>query len=434
MAKREKIQRTAKVIGDIKIFDQLHPNQPAKLRKTEEWKPKAGKKTKRAEKSHKKSASGKKAAGKKKSAQPTKRREKKAAAKAVEETAPATSKSVKGSQLDQLKKMTTVVIDTGDFNLIKDFKPTDATTNPSLLLAACKMPEYDNLIKEAIEYGLKSCRKNSKGGEQELITTICDKLAVIFGTKILDIVPGYVSTEVDARLSFDTEATIHKAQKIIQMYDEVGVKKDRILIKIASTWEGIEAARRLQRQGISCNLTLLFNFYQAVACAQAGVTLISPFVGRILDWYKASTGKDYKPEEEPGVHSVTRIYNYFKKYNHKTYVMGASFRNKGEIINLAGCDRLTIAPKLLEELSSSTEKVTKLLDKTKAKKEFKEKAVTVLEPLFRWEMNQDAMATEKLSEGIRKFSEDLVALEDIIKLRLAEYLNAKPSKKSKKSK
>ena len=251
-----------------------------------------------------------------------------------------------------MKKLTTVVCDTGDYNLIKQFKPQDATTNPSLLLLACNMKEYDSLINEAIEYGLiKSKSKNPSADDAQLVTDICDKLAVIFGTKILEIVPGYVSTEVDARLSFDTEETIKKAYKIIGMYKDVGVSKDRILIKIASTWEGIQAAKKLQKEGIQWNLTLLFNFHQALACAQAGVTLISPFVGRILDWYKASTGKDYKPEEEPGVLSVSKIFNYYKKFGHKTYVMGASFRNAGEIIHLAGCDRLTIAPKLLEELS-----------------------------------------------------------------------------------
>lgn len=332
-------------------------------------------------------------------------------------------KTANASQLDQLKEFTTVVIDTGDFNLIKKYKPTDATTNPSLLLAACNMPEYDEVIKEAVGYGIKATADKKPSPEDpELITNICDKLGVIFGTKILDIVPGYVSTEVDARLSFDTEATIKKAEKLIDMYSKVGVSKDRILIKIASTWEGIQAARKLQKKGIQTNLTLMFNFYQAIACAQADCTLISPFVGRILDWYKKSTGKDYTPEEEPGVQSVSRIYNYYKKFGHKTYVMGASFRNSGEITNLAGCDRLTIAPKLLDELSASTAQITRKLSPTHAEEECKDPEVKVTEKLFRWEMNEDAMATEKLAEGIRKFSEDIVSLENIIKEKVSNFI------------
>ena len=332
-------------------------------------------------------------------------------------------KTANASQLDQLKEFTTVVIDTGDFNLIKKYKPTDATTNPSLLLAACNKPEYDEVIKEAVGYGIKATADKKPSPEDpELITNICDKLGVIFGTKILDIVPGYVSTEVDARLSFDTEATIKKAEKLIDMYSKVGVSKDRILIKIASTWEGIQAARKLQKKGIQTNLTLMFNFYQAIACAQADCTLISPFVGRILDWYKKSTGKDYTPEEEPGVQSVSRIYNYYKKFGHKTYVMGASFRNSGEITNLAGCDRLTIAPKLLDELSSSTAQITRKLSPTHAEEECKDPEVKVTEKLFRWEMNEDAMATEKLAEGIRKFSEDIVSLENIIKEKVSNFI------------
>jgi transaldolase len=341
--------------------------------------------------------------------------------------------------LAQLKSMTTVVADTGDFNLIQQYKPTDATTNPSLLLAACKKPEYDSLIKDAISYGVKNASIKSKksvnklsADDPELLTNICDKLAVIFGTKILKIIPGYVSTEVDARLSFDTEATVKKAKKIIEMYKKEGVSKDRILIKIAATWEGIQAGKILQKQGIRCNLTLLFSFHQALACAQASITLISPFVGRILDWYKASTGIDYKPEEEPGVLSVTKIYNYFKKHGHKTFVMGASFRNSGEILNLAGCDRLTISPSLLEELSNATGKVVKKLDSSKSKTVCKDSKIIVTEKLFRWEMNQDAMATEKLSEGIRKFSEDLVTLENIIRTRLADFIKAAPKKKGSK--
>lgn len=334
----KRAQRTAKVIGDIKIFDQLHPNNPAKKRKSEPWKGKSkvGRKRKASTPKRKTAAKSK---GSKYKGNITKRREKKAVSKAAsaKKEKKQKGKSGKNSQLDQLKTMTTVVIDTGDFNLIKSYKPTDATTNPSLLLAACKKSEYDTVVNDAIAYGIKTTSgKTPSSDDQTLITNICDKLAVIFGTKILDIVPGYVSTEVDARLSFDTKATIAKAKKIIDMYKKVGVTKDRILIKIASTWEGIQAAKILQKQGIQCNLTLMFNFYQALACAQAGITLISPFVGRILDWYKKSTGQDYKPEDEPGVYSVSRIYNYYKKYGHKTYVMGASFRNSGEILNLAG--------------------------------------------------------------------------------------------------
>jgi transaldolase len=366
--------------------------------------------------------------------QPKKKREAKAKAKAT--LVSKATKESKLTKLAQLKNMTTVVIDTGDFNLIQQFKPTDATTNPSLILAACNKPEYDSLIKEAIssEVGsTKTAKKNkSSVDEADLLTNICDKLAVSFGTKILEIIPGYVSTEVDARLSFDTEATIKKAKKIIAMYKKAGVSKDRILIKIAATWEGIQAAKQLQKEGIQCNLTLLFSFHQALACAQAGCTLISPFVGRILDWYKKSTGIDYKPEDEPGVHSVTRIYNYFKKYGHKTYVMGASFRNSGEILNLAGCDRLTISPALLDELSNSTDKVVKKLDASKSKSVCNDPKLIVTEKVFRWELNKDAMATEKLAEGIRKFGEDLETLEGIIKTKLADLLKDSSAKNKSK--
>lgn len=335
-------------------------------------------------------------------ATPQRKRDKKAAEKDSASTA-----------LDALKSMTTVVIDTGDFNLIEKYKPTDATTNPSLILAACQMPQYEKIVDEVV----KDHKKKSKSAT--VINDICDSLAVTFGSKITKIVPGYVSTEVDARLSFDTEATLKKARKLIDMYKKLGVSKDRILIKIASTWEGIQAAKVLEKEGIHCNLTLLFNFHQAIACAQAGVTLISPFVGRILDWYKKSTGIDYKPEDEPGVHSVSKIYRYYKKFGHNTFVMGASFRNVGEILNLAGCDRLTIAPALLETLSSSpSSDCVRHLDPIKAKSECKEKYIEVTEKVFRWELNQDAMATEKLSEGIRKFSEDLEKLESIIKQKL----------------
>lgn len=342
-------KRTARLIGRMLTQDQLGVSGTSSKRKASAKKSV----TKKATKASKTSRSAKK------TSKVTKKRDKKAASK----TTSAKKTTTKNNKLEQLKKMTTVVADTGDFNLIKKYKPTDATTNPSLILAASKKTEYNSLIDEAIRSELRG-----KKASDATISNICDKLAVIFGTKILNIVPGYVSTEVDARLSFDTKATVAKARKIIKMYKAQGVKKDRILIKIASTWEGIQAARILQKEGISCNLTLLFNFFQALACAQANVTLISPFVGRILDWYKKSTGKEYKPSEEPGVLSVSKIYNYYKKFGHKTFVMGASFRNSGEILNLAGCDRLTISPALLEELKTSQGKVQKKLDKSTSSK------------------------------------------------------------------
>lgn len=394
-------KRTARTIGRILTQDQLG-NSGTKSKSKASAKKSV---TKKAAKPAKKAAKPKKAS------KVVKKRDRKAASKAEPST-----RGVKNNALEQLKSMTTVVADTGDFNLIKKFKPEDATTNPTLILAASKKAEYNSLIDQAIRSEVKS--KNNV--TQAAITNICDKLAVIFGTKILDIVPGYVSTEVDARLSFNTQATVKKARKIISLYKDAGVSKDRILIKIAATWEGIQAARILQRQGINCNLTLLFNFYQALACAQSNVTLISPFVGRILDWHKKSTGKDFDPAKEPGVLSVTRVFNYFKKYGHKTFVMGASFRNKGEIINLAGCDRLTISPKLLEELKSTSGKITQKLVASKAKTVCKDDKVRVSEELFRWEMNEDAMATEKLSEGIRNFSQDLEALEVIISERISK--------------
>lgn len=314
------------------------------------------------------------------------------------------------SALDQLKRYTTVVADTGDFEAMKKYKPTDATTNPSLMLSAASMPQYKHLIEKAVDYG----RKHGKT-LQEQVDAALDKLAVLFGVEILNIIPGRVSTEVDARLSFDKDASVAKARKFIKLYEEHGIPKERILIKLASTWEGIQAAKILEQEySIHCNLTLLFSFSQAVACAEAGVTLISPFVGRILDWHVANTDKkSYKPAEDPGVQSVTKIYNYYKKHGYKTVVMGASFRNIGEIKALAGCDLLTISPKLLEELESSNDVVTEYLNENTARKMNIEK-VNINEASFRWQLNEDQMATDKLSEGIRKFAEDSRKLEKLL--------------------
>lgn len=314
------------------------------------------------------------------------------------------------SSLSHLKKITTVVADTGDFEAMKKYKPTDATTNPSLILMAAKLPQYKHILERAVDFG----KKNGKNSKEQLEAAM-DKLVVLFGVEILNIIPGRVSTEVDARLSFDKEASIAKARKYIKMYEEHGIKKERILIKLASTWEGIQAARTLEKDnGIHCNLTLLFSFCQAVACAEAGVTLISPFVGRILDWYVANTEhKVYAPQEDPGVQSVTKIYNYYKKYGYKTVVMGASFRNAGEIKALAGCDLLTISPKLLEELENSSDPVHEMLSEKTAKKLDQEK-ISMDEATFRWHLNEDQMATDKLSDGIRKFAEDSRKLEKMI--------------------
>lgn len=315
------------------------------------------------------------------------------------------------SSLGQLKSFTTVVADTGDFEAMKQYKPTDATTNPSLMLSAANMPQYKHLIEKAVEYGIKS----GSTLEEQLQNT-ADKLCVLFGTEILKIIPGRVSTEVDARLSFNKEASIKKARKLIALYEEHGISKDRILIKLASTWEGIQAAKELEEKyGIHCNLTLLFSFCQAVACAEAGVTLISPFVGRILDWYVANTNqKTYEGNEDPGVQSVTKIYKYYKKFGYKTVVMGASFRNVGEIRALAGCDFLTISPKLLQELESSHEEVYEVLTEKLARKSDLEK-ITLDEPAFRWMLNEDQMASDKLSDGIRKFAADQRKLETMLK-------------------
>lgn len=311
------------------------------------------------------------------------------------------------SQFEKLKEFTTIVADTGDIDAIAKFKPQDATTNPSLIYKAAVMPEYAKLV----DYTVKSGKD---------VADVMDKLAVNIGVEITKIVPGYVSTEVDARLSFDKEGSIAKARRIIDLYKEAGVDKSRILIKLASTWEGIEAAKVLEKEdGITCNLTLLFSEAQAVACAEAGVTLISPFVGRIMDWYKKSEGVDgYKPQEDPGVVSVTSIFNYYKKYDYKTIVMGASFRNTEEILELAGCDRLTISPGLLEKLSTSTDAFEKKLDAEKSKLMDIEK-IEMSEKIFRWMMNEDAMATEKLAEGIRNFTKDIVKLEEMIKSKMS---------------
>ncbi|KAH9525255.1 Transaldolase [Bulinus truncatus] len=320
------------------------------------------------------------------------------------------------SSLDQLKDFTVVVADTGDFAAMEKFKPTDATTNPSLIFAAANMPEYQKLIDEAVTYA-----RSLGGKEPQQLINAMDKVCVDFGVEILKIIPGRVSTEVDARLSFDTEAMVEKAQKLIKLYEDAGIDKERILIKLASTWEGVQAARILEAQfGIHCNMTLIFNFYQAVACADAGATLISPFVGRILDWFVSNTDtKTFEPLEDPGVKSVTKIYNYYKKFGLKTVVMGASFRNTGEILGLAGCDLLTISPALLDKLSQSVETVEKYLDAEKAKTLDISK-VTVTEPVFRWQMNEDQMATDKLSDGIRKFAADANKLENVLREKLAQ--------------
>lgn len=306
------------------------------------------------------------------------------------------------NQLDQLKQFTTVVADTGDFEAMRAYQPQDATTNPSLILKAAGQEQYRHLVEKAVVES-----KNA-----DLSTTI-ERILVLFGLEILKIVPGRVSTEVDARLSFDTRGTIEKAQQLICAYEKEGISRERILIKIASTWEGIRAAEILEKQGIHCNLTLLFSMAQAVACAAAKVQLISPFVGRILDWHKAKTGRDYHGFDDPGVQSVTDIYNYYKKFDYKTQVMGASFRNKDEILCLAGCDLLTISPDLLQELQDSSEDVRQHLTAEKAKgMELHE--IPLDENSFRLQFNDDAMATEKTAEGIRKFSADIVQLEEMI--------------------
>ena len=315
------------------------------------------------------------------------------------------------SQLDQLKRFTKVVADTGDFAAFKEYAPQDATTNPSLILKAAQMPDYKGLVDKAVADG----RKSGASGPA-LLSQIVDDLLVQFGMEILKIVPGRVSTETDANLSFDTEGLVAKAKRFISLYKANGIPRERILIKIASTWEGIRAAEVLQREGINCNMTLLFSLAQAVACAEAGARLISPFVGRILDWYKKSTGKDYAPAGDPGVLSVKEIYAYYKKFGYETEVMGASFRNKGEILELAGCDLLTISPQLLGELKSNAEPVERKLSPALAG-ESKIERLELDEKKFRWLMNENPMATEKTAEGIRLFNADALKLQDYIAAR-----------------
>jgi transaldolase len=315
------------------------------------------------------------------------------------------------SKLEQLKTMTTVVADTGDFEAIAEYMPQDATTNPSLIFKAAQLPQYRELVEDAVHYG----KTRGAGDLQAQAQWTMDRLAVDFGTEILKIVPGRVSTEIDARLSFDTEATVRRAEGLIELYREAGVDPSaRVLFKIASTWEGIRAAERLEAQGIHCNLTLLFSFAQAVAAAEAGATLISPFVGRILDWYRnAEKVAGYPADEDPGVRSVTRIFNYFKRHGYKTVVMGASFRNAEEILELAGCDLLTISPQLLAELADGEGEVPRKLDPERALA-MDIPQVSYDERAFRWELNEDAMATEKLSEGIRLFAADTRKLETFV--------------------
>jgi transaldolase len=320
------------------------------------------------------------------------------------------------SQLEQLRKYTTVVADSGDFKSYSALKGQiqDGTTNPSLLLQAASLPDYKDLVDSSIAWA-----KGKSDKLEEQVTHAMDKLAVTFGVEILKLVPGRVSTEIDARLSFDTQATIEKARYLAGLYREVGIEpKDRVYFKVASTWEGIKAAETLEKEGLRTNLTLLFSFAQAVACAEAGITLISPFVGRILDFWKKETGKEYTAQDDPGVLSVTDIYNYYKKYGYKTIVMGASFRNKGEILALTGCDYLTIAPKLLTELSSSNDPVTVALSAEKAAS-LDIPRVSFDEKSFRWALNEDPCAVYKLAEGIRLFAKDSIKLEEVIKGKLS---------------
>ena len=317
------------------------------------------------------------------------------------------------NQLEQLRAYTTVVADTGDIESLAEFAPTDTTTNPSLLLQAAQKPAYAQLLDDALACG---ARFDAAARDD----AIMDKLAVNFGREILALIPGRVSTEVDARLSFDTGATIARAERLIALYEDAGIGRERVLIKIASTWEGIRAAAELERRGIHCNLTLLFSFAQAAACAEAGVTLISPFVGRILDWYRKHEGRDsYPAAEDPGVLSVTRIYNYFKRNGYGTQIMGASFRNSDEIRALAGCDLLTIAPALMAELAAASAPLQRMLDPRTAM-ELGEAKAAPTEAAFRWQMNEDAMATEKLAEGIRKFAEDTQKLQAFLHRRAGE--------------
>ena len=314
--------------------------------------------------------------------------------------------------LEQLKQFTTVVADTGDFESIRKYAPQDATTNPTLIFKAVQQAEYKHLLDKVI-----ADNRGSSLAGAPLLGAIIDDLLVAFGREILAIVPGRVSTEVDARLSFDVEATVRKARYLISLYEKSGTPRERILIKIASTWEGARAAEICEKEGIHCNLTLLFSLAQAIACADAGVRLISPFVGRIYDYYKVTTGKDYSGADDPGVQSVEKIYTYYKKFGYRTQVMGASFRNVGQIESLAGCDLLTISPDLLEELQGSDKVLVRKLDPAAASGALAER-ISLDEKLFRWMLNEEAMATDKLAEGIRKFAADIVKLEGIIEKSL----------------
>jgi transaldolase len=316
------------------------------------------------------------------------------------------------SQLEQLKRFTKVVADTGDFETIRDFKPQDATTNPSLIFAAAQKDEYGHLLEEV----LANRKSSGLTGAAQIEDTI-DHLLVSFGAQILQIVPGRVSTETDARLSFDVEGTINKARQLIKLYEAKGIGRERVLIKIASTWEGINAAEQLEKEGIRCNMTLLFSLVQAVRCAEAKVQLISPFVGRIYDWFKAANKRDYVGAEDPGVQSVQEIYTYYKKFGYETEVMGASFRNVGEILELAGCDLLTISPELMGKLAESHEPVARKLSPETAK-EADVKRLALDEKTFRYLLNEDAMATEKTAEGIRKFGADIVKLEKYVATKI----------------
>ncbi len=316
------------------------------------------------------------------------------------------------SRLDQIKRHTKVVADTGDFTAMKQYEPLDATTNPSLILKAVRKEEYQTILKQAVE-----AHRGTGETEKEKIDRIMGELLVLFGSEILKIIPGRVSTETDARFSFDTAKIVDDGRRFIRLYEEKGIARERILIKVASTWEGIRAAEQLEKEGIRCNLTLLFSLPQAIACAEAGVQLISPFVGRIYDWYKKSTGKEYTGAEDPGVQSVRTIYNYYKKFGYKTEVMGASFRNTGQIVELTGCDLLTISPELLEELANNRDPVERKLDPESAMAADIEK-VSLDESAFRYRLNEDAMATEKTAEGIRNFAADAVKLEGLIRKQL----------------
>jgi len=319
--------------------------------------------------------------------------------------------------LDQLKAVTVVVADTGDIDAIEKFTPRDSTTNPSLITAAAQMPQYQSIVDDTLKGAKETLGEGAS--EADIVTLAFDRLAVSFGLKILEIIPGRVSTEVDARLSYDTEATIAKGREIIAQYEAAGISKDRILIKVAATWEGIQAAAVLEKEGISCNLTLLFGLHQAIACAENGITLISPFVGRILDWYKKDTGRDsYEPAEDPGVISVTTIYNYYKKFGYNTEVMGASFRNIGELTELAGCDLLTISPALLDELKHTEADLTRKLDPEKAKAMDIEK-LSMDKATFDAMHAKDRMANDKLAEGIKGFEKALETLEKLLADRLA---------------